>query len=545
MVTTINPYSNMDYQLACFRGWRERGYRVVSFNNKYEKELLLQHNLDSDDLVEIQEEETALDLFGKAVPRILPLLARSAGFGAENIILVNSDIYPGHSQDISEYLGSISNAIAMTRSDFIAQPKVGYSGDTHYRGGLDIFFFTANGLKALLDDLIEIPVAARMTFGVPGWDFFLGHQLIHVHSGVIMDGAVMFHRHHKTSYSDVQEFDSYSRYLFDSGIYRNSSGIDLVSEFSSTIQEQCIRNAGLSRKLSDQFYKALKLDYENSVQSEGISSIYKRYLLLRKKFSIRLKNARERLAPFIDNQSQGEYWEGAVFFKNTQLSDMSHVEGYLLVLLIAMLVKDSRSDPNLTTVYPVGNLHGEVLNRIIEAPGTEGIEAEVLKLFASELVDYSIFNMDLFKYIALSSRTRRSLALCNGVLLLCQKGLVRSTGNYYYLAPSLAYLGNPGLEDSFDGLELVRCIGMTKDADYIKSARLSVVQYIDRLVQGGIGDIRVAAYMLSFFENMLMPGSPGTDENGVYSHGLLSKPIRQYIDNQKDGFLEEDLQKLA
>ncbi len=546
VATSFNPHGNIHYQAVCFSAWRDRGYLVKSFNSAGEIELLLEYGIESSDIVEISEEETSLLLFGKAIPRILPVLMRSADFDVGYVILVNSDIYPGHTGVVSYYLSEIADIIAMTRSDFIGQPRSGHLADTHYRGGLDIFFFTARGLRNVLDNLVDQNVATRMTFGVPGWDFFLGHEILHRHSGVIMDGAVMFHQHHKTSYCDIQEFDSYADHLCKSGVYENSSGIALVEEFSASIRAHCVDNEKLSRILKERYFETVRLDLEDSSSLKRKSLVHAELLKIAGKYSINLECFGDSLGHIISNQLSGEYWEGAVFCRNTELMNMPDMQGYLFLLLTTMLVKGSGNESRLTMQYPAGNLHNGVLEKTIrDYSDSAGLESEVLKLFSSELVDYSIFNMELFKYIALSSCSNELVGLYKGVALLCQEGLKNSI--YYQDNKSISLFigGGEGFESNIINSDTPYYIWRKNRSMFVEWVEIAVSQAIIRLTDGGIEGICAALSTLVMLRNKLQTNPAGRYPPSACFYPSIRETVEHKIQEKKHDLLKMDLNKHA
>lgn len=417
VVTSINPRSRLDYQKACFNKWKEIGYVVKSYNCEEEQVSLLNHGFDTADVIKLTEGETAAELFGRGIPRILPVLNRAKNYDAESVILVNSDIYPAHKKPISSYLSTLAGAIALTREEFVEINNIRYTDSFHYRGGLDIFFFTSNGLSHVIDSLIKQPVAERMTFGVPGWDFFLGHQITFVHNGLIMDGKVLFHQYQKETYNQIDEFGVYAKQMYESGIYEKQEPGDLAREFSSYIKNQCVQNTRFSRLLNAMFYvkPAFQAQFFQSVLL--VEADFEKKL---KVFEIEIPYERNPLRGFIWVQLKEVDWKVAETYRDKELSQIPSINGYLLLLLLQLIIKKHLGVLNITDVYPKSSSHDDSLRPILNTTGEERLHS-MIRLFSTDLIDHSIFNANLFKFILLSAGTPDSLNLCAAIFSFCKK----------------------------------------------------------------------------------------------------------------------------
>lgn len=95
VVTSINPFSRLTHQMRCFQAWTALGFDVHSINTKAEIKELTAAGLPEEAILNVKKRETGAVDYGKAVPRIRPLLNRlQLMYPQSPIVLVNSDIYP-------------------------------------------------------------------------------------------------------------------------------------------------------------------------------------------------------------------------------------------------------------------------------------------------------------------------------------------------------------------------------------------------------------------------------------------------------------------
>ncbi len=426
VITSINPNKKLVYQIICFNKWKELGYVVKTFNCEEERTFLLKHGIDAADVIELAEGETATGLFGKAIPRILPVLNRAITYNTESIILVNSDIYPGHRKPISTYLATFAETIALTRNECIEIADIRYTDSYHYRGGLDIFFFTSSGLRKVFQSMTRQSVAERMTFGIPGWDLFLGHMIVFEHNGLIMDGEVFFHQSHSTTYNQINEFGYYAKQMYKSGVYHNSGLTEIAAEFAAKIHNLCMKNSQYSRLLKMISYSRPVLPNRCEHDFQSVFQIEDDFYRILEEFEIDVTYYDNQIRYFIRNQLDGINWSVAELYRNRIFGHMPAINGYLLLLLLQLKIKEHANLLNLTDEYPANSLHGTALRQIRnKTTGKERLDC-ILRLFSSELLDHSIFNSNLFKFISLSADTPNSLNLCFAIFTLCKKGLTKN-----------------------------------------------------------------------------------------------------------------------
>lgn len=419
VITSVNPYAKLESQTRCFNAWKALGYDIISFNSESERNILLANGFEAEDLCLIQLSETAVGLFGKQIPRILPVINRACGLSYDNYILTNSDIFPAHRKPISSFLASLKDCIALTRNECVYLPNNKYTDNSPYRGGLDIFFFTRLGLVNIFNKLINEDVSERMTFGIPGWDYFLGYMIMQS-GGLIMDGEVLLHESHQTSYGKIDEFQFFADVMVKSGKFKTSEVNEIAAEFASNISLQCEANERNSTLLKRLYYHAPALS-KNALYDGDVVTILNEVETITLQFNIDIKIT-ETLRGFVKSQLNGISWVAAEAYRKNEMQGMPIIQASFILLLIQLTVKKRLNNLHVSSVYPMGNMHGVALRQIIQ--NTHGMERMhyLLGLFCSELAEHNIFNKDLYKYFVLSADSQRKLSSCASILTICNKG---------------------------------------------------------------------------------------------------------------------------
>jgi hypothetical protein len=417
VITSVNPYAKIEGQTRCFNAWKALGYDIISFNSENERTILLKHGFEVEDLCLIELSETAVGLFGKQIPRILPVLHRACGLPYDNYILINSDIFPAHRKPISSFLASLNDCIALTRNECIYLQSNKYTDNSPYRGGLDIFFFTRLGLVNIFNKLINEDVAERMTFGIPGWDYFLGHFIIQS-GGLVMDSHILLHEVHKTTYSAIDEFQFYADVMIKSGRYITIDGNEVAAEFASNISLQCEANERYSTLLKRLFYRAPVLN-KSELYDDDVAAVLKEVENVALNLNIKVTAS---LRGFVKSQLNSISWVAAEAYRRNEMQGMPIIQASFILLLIQLIVKKRLNKLHVSTVYPMDNMHGAALRQIIQ--NTHGMERMhyLLGLFCSELAEHNIFNKYLYKYVVLSADSQRKLSSCASILTICNKG---------------------------------------------------------------------------------------------------------------------------
>ncbi|MDD2464768.1 MAG: hypothetical protein PHI97_12300 [Desulfobulbus sp.] len=421
VLTSVNPFSRLDYQKLCFDAWNATGYSVRTVNCADEAKKLINAGFNSQDIDIIPDSETSLGLYGKAIPRIVPVINRAKDYNYDTTFLTNSDIYPIHQRPLSRFLSSIGDAIALTRNECVRIDDNQFIDSFPYRGGLDIFFFTRQGIEATYDLLKTRPTAERMTYGIPGWDFYLGYLLISQLNAKIIDGEVFLHQRHKTSYNQIDEFfELYAKEMKTTGFLHSNDSNTLAAEFADLISRHCENNTFISKILRTAFY--VPLPTQVSPQAETVYARIKAEIALKK---IDLRPNPKRFIKFIDSQIEDCNWSSVEYYQKSYMKMYPADTLYLLMLVTQLMIKQQLGCFHIATNYPENNAHGLALRQIIN--NTRDHEEErltyIIRLFSSELIDYGIINPILFKYIVWSANNDYVLGLCNIVYELCMKGM--------------------------------------------------------------------------------------------------------------------------
>lgn len=423
VATSINPYSKIEYQKLCFNKWKSSGVKVKTFNTKKECEVLLQLGFDRLEIEEIDVSESGLDLFGKEMPRIMPILERLRREGFNNIILVNSDIYPSVNADPSLLISKFGDLVCLTRNECVDVGCHQYIDSNPYRGGLDIFFFTNHGLDLVTKKLLVSDVASRMTFGIPGWDYYLAHFMLQINENAILDSEVFLHQSHKTTYATIDDFSYYAERMIKSGVYQAKAAVDLASEFKRYINKIADKNRDKSILLKKLFYSPSRSDIKLTATQEDIK-ILERIRTQIELVGFNIKN-NKKLLSFVRSQYVGINWASGYSYGQAEFRTENERVRFLLSILLMLILKDHFGQNSFTYAYPIGNLHGVALKQILT--NTSGNEQYnyILGLFSAEIVDYNIFNPYLFNYIVMSSITSRELKICSEIKKIVYEGDIK------------------------------------------------------------------------------------------------------------------------
>lgn len=420
VATSINPFSKVEYQKLCFDKWKSSGVKVKTFNTKKECEVLLKSGFDRLDIEEIDITESGLDLFGKEMPRIMPILERLKHGGFDNSILVNSDIYPSINNDPSLLISRFGDVACLTRNECVDVGCHQYIESNPYRGGLDIFYFSKYGLDVVAKKLRGSDVASRMTFGIPGWDYYLAHFILQINENAILDSEVFLHQSHKTTYAAIDEFSHYAERMIKSGIYQAKSAVDLASEFKRRINQIAEKNRDKSIFLKKVFYYPFRGDIQFSIKQEEVKILER----IRNNFELvgyPIKS-NKKLISFFRSQNAALSWSSGYSYGQAEFrSENTHVR-CLLCILLMLIIKNHFGKSSYSIKYPKGNLHGAALKQIIANLTGKEQHKYINSLFAVELIDYSIFNPYLYNYIVLSSTGSRDLKICSEIKKIVHEG---------------------------------------------------------------------------------------------------------------------------
>ena len=369
ILTTLNPYTRIDIQKKCFYRWRSLGYNIKTINVVEEAALLLELGLSESDIIKIEDEDTNYKIFNKKIPKIKKCFDLFNKFTKTNdyFMLVNSDIYPCFTGNVENFFNSLCIGLAFTRCEVDSLSKLPIDDNySHYRGGLDIFFFNKKGLEKISNELSKNTVYERMTFGIPGWDFYLAYLMLKFEMK-ILDSEIFLHEIHKQTYSDISEFNKYAKYFIEYISSNDSSYIVVAEKFANEINNQCEKNNSLSRTINvcylyrNNFSKKIindsDFDIDNFTTHHGIDFQNVKWSSLR------------------------EYFATDNFLSSANIR-----------LLILERLLETRSELSFTFKYPLGNLHAKAVVDIMSFPDAERKFLGFYDLFCDELFTYNIYN---------------------------------------------------------------------------------------------------------------------------------------------------------
>jgi hypothetical protein len=419
VLTSINPFAKLEYQKRCFDQWKATGHTIRTVNSTQERDLLLKNGFASDDIIEIAISETGNELFGKAVPRIMPLLENAKTLGCDHYLITNSDIFPATRKPVFNVLASQSHAIALTRNECFNVACTNFLSDSPYRGGLDTFYFNKAGLASLSKELKNYQVSERMAFGIPGWDYFVGYFIWKV-GGSIMDSHIFLHQSHPTTYSALTEFSHFSDVMSESQRFSGDTN-QIAYQFAQLISEECEKNERASKVLKHIFYAKPSTRFEPEADIGMLSSIKSAAQNLLSEVGIRKKFDTSLLA-FLDSQKGTMNWVAAKSFRDAELENLSLISKSFVTLYVLLLLHSKEQSFRFSHNYPKGSLHGAALRQIIE--NTSGSErlGYLIDLFCSELVEHRIYNAELFKYFIWEAKSAQQIKLVMAVLSLLKNG---------------------------------------------------------------------------------------------------------------------------
>ena len=391
VVTSINPNQRLEHQIKCIDRWREHGYKVVAAQNPDEEKLLVEQGFNKDSILSVDRTNTALTMHGKAIPRIRPLLEEVVSkYDPDRLILVNADIYPGVRSKLSG-LHSIYPCGAMTRMDVMSLAPIALNRATSYRGGLDCFFFNRNALQQILDVLSNHPASSRMTFGIPGWDFYLaGAMLRFVNGSALLDGLDLFHITHPPSYSDMSEFTYYIPDLLNWGSVSSGDPYAATDQFLNSIIERCNRSSENARIIST-IHRDIGIHLTQNPNSSAAHSTSQSAEDIIRDYAVSdTYNAKSALDFYCQSKSP-------------------HVR-FAEALECLLIIRDARASIHKRKFkyqYPDSSLHKEAILNALRLGAPHLVRYRIIELFVSDLTEHNICNRRLLSYLALACSNDR------------------------------------------------------------------------------------------------------------------------------------------
>jgi hypothetical protein len=421
VATSLNPYAKLDYQKLCFDKWKLAGCKIISFNTVTEKQKLLENGFNSKDIEIISNHESGLSLFKKEMPRLMPVITRLLKKENKSYLIVNSDIYLASTKNPESTFKSFSNAFGMTRNEAVDIETHRYSDSNPYRGGLDAFFFDNESLQRILDNFAQDSVAQRMTFGIPGWDYYLGHCILNINSDGIIDSEILLHQSHKTNYSDINEFNHYAVNMIASKKYKSNDVNNIALEFKNLINIIANKNTEKTKLLKLAYYQPPVIKSKSIEGPEETILLDSLQDFLRDVgYSI---TSRKRLYAYLKSQYSGLNWAGTISYADSELRTENKITKVLGAILILLFFKKHFKQDRYKETYPKGNLHQKALKQILENSQDQKRAVNIIQLFASELLDHNIFNRYLFDYILIGMTSIRGVLICEQILILIKYGI--------------------------------------------------------------------------------------------------------------------------
>lgn len=426
LVTSINPLSNLPFQIECFNRWKAIGFEVRTINVREEAERLRAAGIESEDIKVIEAQDSGIELFGKPVPRIKPLLKSLLNETAyDSYIISNSDIFPAiRSSSIARFWGRCNIALALTREECHALEAHAFSDESPYRGGLDAFFITKSGLPRVTQHLSKLEAADRMAFGIPGWDYLMGACMLSpAIGGTILDSRTLLHVSHRPSYGNMEEFTNYVSDMSRLGVISRQGASEAVDEFATRIEAECERSRRLSRMAKLIYYSPSLCDNTANSDNNEWRRILLHLVQQAPQFECQYRTVALRsLVSRFSSDSDGHLAMALSFMLNSQ-SVLFRFTQALFAIAFSLHCKTSSSYLDVTESYPKGNQHAaalsDILNRYSEADPHRRLE--IAKLFGTELVDYGLFNRRLYNYLALCCENDTERALLAEIYALTRR----------------------------------------------------------------------------------------------------------------------------
>lgn len=422
VITTINPRGGLEHQSQCLKAWKDLGLRVVSFNSKKESATVSDLYGNIAEVIELDDESTALALHGTPAPRIKAVLHLAVNqCRPEFVFLTNSDIYPSF-RKAPLAIFSEHPAYAFTRKEVISIES-GQKCQKMYRGGLDVFAFTAAALRKICEYMEEEPSAGQMAFGVPGWDYFMGATVTRSEvGGIIVDGTGFWHMSHKTTYSQIDQFTVFIPYLAKLGFVRSQTCGPAAAEFAAHIDRQC--------KINGACASTIELIYGNFGSTEP---------------PIPCPADLDQVLEIISNDRMlGPYAEcvGEVdrYLSNPQMnidglqtyllkgeSSAPRFREYLNMIYLTLLVRRSRVRKPIRTKYPAGNAHMAVKRHILSHSSFYLRRYRLAELFFNEYLLHDVLNRSDLKALAISCINDAERSILKKIILFINHDAANST----------------------------------------------------------------------------------------------------------------------
>lgn len=422
IVTSVNPSTRLKHQMACYKKWKRLGYNYLTFNCLEEASKLIEEGLDEEDIFIINDEFTAKKIHGFNAPKIKPIIdILIHKIKPDYLILTNSDIFPNVDKPMS-LLPNVLTCACFTRREVFAIELCNNSSFKHYRGGLDIFAFNDHSLLTLWMLIKDDDLAERMTFGVPGWDFYVGALVLSDKlQGKILDGTVFSHVSHLTTYSHVKEFDHYVSKMREMGLLGSYSCEDAAFEFAKRIEVECELNNKISTFLHLLYTDNLRVsdqDFNLSNVEFDIKDLLKADIFHNSSdCSILVRQAIEEEINLVAFKS---------YFCLSPSIEIQFCQ-YLSCLYFLLFIKNKMGHYKLTSKYPPNNNHKAAIVNVLKLTNSFEIRYYLIDILCSELICSGIINKNLLRAVAQSCINDRERWFVTEIITLIANNYVTPT----------------------------------------------------------------------------------------------------------------------
>jgi hypothetical protein len=412
VITTINPRGSLEHQSQCLKAWKELGLRVISFNAKKESSQVSELYGSVAEVFELDEDATAIQMHGTPAPRIRPVLQIVLEqMNPQYVFLTNSDIYPSFRKAPLTIFDSYP-AYAFTRKEVISI-ECGEQCEKMYRGGLDIFAFNAHALATVCTLLHDEACSEQMAFGIPGWDYFMGATVSRPEiGGIIVDGIRFWHKAHRTTYSQIEQFSVFIPYLIRLGFVRSHSCGPAAAEFAAHIERQCRAHTQCATMI-ELMYGKLGTTIPWSQKMDHLLPVYE---IIQNDDS--LNNYEEHIAQldkYITNPQMN--LEGLQTYMLRSESQAARFQELLVMIYLTLLVRAAHGRRTLRTKFPVGNAHMPAIRHILSERSFYVRRYQLAELFFTEYFIYNILNRNDLKALALSCINDQERAMLKKIIL--------------------------------------------------------------------------------------------------------------------------------
>ncbi|MCH8533311.1 MAG: hypothetical protein LAT66_04255 [Alkalimonas sp.] len=388
VVTTVNPFGDIENQFECFSSWKRAGYEIKSYNAKVEADLLIEKGFSKKDIVLLKDSDTTYSINKKYLPRVLPIIEQLVETSTD-FILTNSDIFAFHSLPLGEVLKSIAPAFAFTRRELLSFKTTDLRDNEYYRGGLDAFYISGQANTLLVAELKNFEAADSMAFGIPGWDYLMGAIIDSGLNGIICDGAVIGHKYHKNTYSGLDAFAIYAPGIAKAINLESSDPYFVAEHFSRHIIFRCSKNVVIRNKLANFYHSNGSKDVKETLTYS--------YIELRDTNGILANADRSRLQLMLAKVKEEGDWGLANHFVAGCFVRTKILTAKLFSLWNYLEIF-SNERPNIILEYPPGNLHAVAIKNCMSLVPIER-DMAIFDVFATELVNHNIFNTRLYDYL--------------------------------------------------------------------------------------------------------------------------------------------------